>query len=451
MNQETKVGMFLLVAIAAILAAIIFLGDIHLFERRHRFRIDFDNVEALPPKAAVKISGVEVGKVLRVSLVDHHARVLIAIDPSIALYENATARIGSTGIIGTRFVELKTGTSDMPELPKGSIIKGVGSAGMEQMMDKLSSLFEDDPKYGNAADNLKATISNFRNITDSLNSALADRGKDLESILVNVKEMAESAKVFAADLEDITQSRKEDIKVALAKFRDISERLDAIMVKIQKGEGTIGTLVSDEKTAADVKSAVASIRETADSAKEVLGRVTRINSYWNYRYRYDYRDKESRSDAGVTFVPRPGKFYAVGVTNIGERPDREKETQYERKNRITAVLGGELGPLTGYAGAIRSAGGVGGSFRPLWKSPKWGRRFEFQTEVSDFSRDRVVNGEVLDKPVWSAGAHLALTRWLWVGVRQEDMLEHSAFQTYANVILLDRDFAYLLGLSALAR
>ena len=73
MNQETKVGLFLLGALGVILGSVVFLGDVHLFKRSQEYFIDFSDVEALPPKAAVKVAGVEIGKVKDVELVNGRA------------------------------------------------------------------------------------------------------------------------------------------------------------------------------------------------------------------------------------------------------------------------------------------------------------------------------------------------------------------------------------------
>lgn len=451
MNQETRVGIFLLIAIAAISASTLFLTDSHLFKSHDNYFVDFKDVEALPPKAAVKISGVEIGKVKRVELRDGLARVTIGIDPEITLYADAVGRIGSTGIIGTRFVELVPGSPGEDVLPPESVIKGAEGTSLNEMVSKISRFFERSDKYGDPMENLSATISNIRRISESLNTALGDHPQELESIVMNIRDITESAKDFVGDLQEISNERKEDVKVALKKIRDISEKLDGILTKIQGGTGMLGAFVSDEKAGEDVKAAVADIRESASSAKKVLGRFTMINTYWNYRFRYDHRDDESKSDIGITFVPRPGKFYALGVTNVGDPITNEKHLVYERKNRITAVVGQEFGPFTAFAGAIRSDGGVGLNFRPLWKLPNWNRRLEITTEASDFSRDRVVRGNRLDRAYVAAGLHYALTRWLWVGVRQEDILEHSSFMTYANINLRDEDLAYLLGFASFAR
>jgi hypothetical protein len=262
---------------------------------------------------------------------------------------------------------------------------------------------------------------------------------------MNIRDLTQSIKVVAAHVEEITTEKKEDIKVAIEKIRGVGEKLDAILTKVSNGEGMLGTLVSDEQSGKNLKEAVASIKETANSARKVLGRFTMINTYWNFRYRYDFKDNEGRADVGITFVPRPGKFYAFGVTNVGDPIADESTQAFERKNRIMAVMGKDYGPFTGYAGAIRSRGGAGLTFRPLFRFPRWERRLQLTVEASDFSRDRLVQGHHLDHAFVAAGGQLAVTRWLWLGARAEDLLERTAFQAYTNIIFRDEDLSYLFG------
>jgi hypothetical protein len=324
------------------------------------------------------------------------------------------------------------------------VIQGGKGGSLEEMVSNLGSLFEDDAQYGNAMTNLKATIANLRHVSESLNVALGDHPKELEDIVLSVR-------TFTKDLAEISTERKEDFKEAIAKFKDVGVKLDSILAKIDKGEGAIGALVSDKKTEKDVKEAVSSLKDTAVSAKKVLGRFTMINTYWNYRLRYDYRDEETRSDLAVNFVPRPGKFYSFGATNLGQTVTDEKHLVYERKNRIMAVAGLSNGPLTGYAGVIRSRAGVGLTVKPLWKVRALKDRLALNAEAADFSRDRVVNGTRLDRAWVAAGLNFAITRWLWLGVRTEDILERPAFQAYTNIVLRDEDLAYLLGFATVAR
>ena len=451
MNTETRVGLFLLAAIGAILTSILTLGNVQFFSRDHRYYVDFENVDALPPKAAVKVAGVEIGKVRKVELVEGRARVTIHIDPEVKVFSDAVARVDSTGIIGTKFIELMPGTPSNPEIPPKGTIRGTTAGSLNQMIAKLSGLFDTDEKNGNVVDNFKETMANIRNVTRALNTAMGAHGREMEEIVMNVRDLTASLKVFSAHLEEISSEKKDDFKMAIEKFRGVGEKLDALLAKVGRGEGAIGALVADEQTGKDVKEAVASIKDTAASAKKVLGRFTNIHTYWNYRYRYDFKDDDGRSDVSITFVPRPGKFYSVGATNIGEPIENEKHLEFERKNRIMAVMGQDYGPFTGFVGAIRSRGGAGLNFRPLFFSRKWNRRVELTSEISDFSRDRVVKGRVLDSAFAAAGAHVAVTRWLWVGARAEDLFERTSYQAYMNIIFRDQDLAYLLGLASVAK
>lgn len=451
MNTETKVGLFLLAALGVILTSILTLGNVQFFSRNHRYFIDFANVEALPPKAAVKVAGVEIGKVRKVELFEGRARVTIDIDPDVPVYDDALARVDSTGIIGTKFIELLPGTPTRPALPNKSLIRGANTATLNQMIQKLSGLFEDDGQNGNAVDNFKETLANIRNVTRALNQAMGQHGRDMEEIVLNVRDLTASLKVFSAHLAEISTEKKEDFKMVIEKFRGVGEKLDTLMARVNRGEGAIGALFNDKKTESDVKEAVASIKDTAASAKKVLGRFTSIHTYWDYRYRYDFKDDEGRSDIAVKFIPRPGKFYAAGATNIGEPVDNEKHVAFERKNRIMAVMGQDYGPFTGYVGAIQSRGGGGLNFRPFFFSPKWDRRFEIGADVSDFSRDRVVKGRHLDSALLNVGAHMAITKWLWIGARAQDLYERTSYQAYMNIIFRDTDLSYLFGLASVAR
>ena len=56
-------------------------------------------------------------------------------------------------------------------------------------------------------------------------------------------------------------------------IRSISERMDNLLAKIERGEGTVGKLVSDEQMGNDLKETVASVKKAAGDASAVLGRI----------------------------------------------------------------------------------------------------------------------------------------------------------------------------------
>ncbi len=57
MNQETRLGLFILLGAACFVLSVILLGDFQ-FRSTYKINVIFDNVTGLPSKAKIKIAGV---------------------------------------------------------------------------------------------------------------------------------------------------------------------------------------------------------------------------------------------------------------------------------------------------------------------------------------------------------------------------------------------------------
>jgi phospholipid/cholesterol/gamma-HCH transport system substrate-binding protein len=452
MNVETKVGIFTLSGLVILAVGILILGDIQV-KQQWQINIMFDNAEGLPDKGPVKVAGVEVGKVHKITLAGERARVTVRLNKEVEVHRDAHAAIASTGLIGTKYVDLDLGTPAAPLLKEKDTIEGESGYTFDDVMKELRTFFKDDGKTGSLADNFKVTVANLRHVSEALDKALGQQDQKLSEIVANVRDLSAHAKHISMNLDEITTDHKMDMGVALEKIRSITERMDELLAKVQRGEGTVGKLISDEQMGNDLKSAFTEVKKAATDASRVLGRIAMIDVYWDYRQRYDFEDDKWRADLGLRIVPRPGKFYFIEGNNLGKREDRTVAgNDLEKKDTVTAVMGRDFGPLTLYGGVIRSAGGAGVNFRPLFALPKWNRRFELEGEAYDFPRDEVIQGVRYNSPVYNAGARVNVADpWLWVGGQVEDIAERKNFNANVNVTFKDEDISYLLGLVGLAR
>jgi len=74
---------------------------------------DFDEIGKLTPRAAVKISGVTVGRVIAIGLdEDMRAHVTMELDASLALPIDTSASIRTEGVLGNQYVSLEPGGDD---------------------------------------------------------------------------------------------------------------------------------------------------------------------------------------------------------------------------------------------------------------------------------------------------------------------------------------------------
>lgn len=108
-----RLSIFSVVLVIFTVMIIVVFGQMR-FDRTNGYSAEFTNISGLRPGQFVRASGVEVGKVDKVELVDggKRARVKFNVDRSIPLYQSTTAQIRYLDLIGNRYLELKRGQGE---------------------------------------------------------------------------------------------------------------------------------------------------------------------------------------------------------------------------------------------------------------------------------------------------------------------------------------------------
>lgn len=458
LSPESKVGLFVLAGLAVLMISILMLGDVH-FRPQDTFHATFKSIEGITDKSPVKIFGVEVGTVKQVELEDGRARIRMSIKKGIPIFKNATVRIRSTGIIGSKFIALDPGKAD-PALPEqdqrlvsGDTIRGAETLSIDELMERVAKSLDDITGGGKLGTNLNATMENLRNITDSLNAAVGQQRKSLVTIVKNVEDLTGHFKEVSIHLEDILKSRKEEFKQAITNIKETFDKSNTLLAGLQNGEGTLGVLLKDKKAGEEIKETVTNLKQTSESAKEVLARFTKVRAFWIVQGRRDFKAGVTKGDVGLRLEPRPNKFYEVLGQNLSTSGStRTSADDYERTNTITALMGRHWGSFTGAIGMIRSRAGVEARVRPFQDTevPVL-NSFELIGQGSDFGRDAYIKDRRFKTPNYTAGARLKVNQYITAGVQAEDISETSNVHGLVNVSFEDKDIAYLLGFVSFAR
>jgi phospholipid/cholesterol/gamma-HCH transport system substrate-binding protein len=107
------VGIFTLIGIAALVFLSMRLGRIELFPTPgYALYANFDNISGLKTGDRVEIAGVQVGKVVAISLDHERARVAMRINDGVQVDNEAIAAIKTSGIIGDKYVSISLGPGD---------------------------------------------------------------------------------------------------------------------------------------------------------------------------------------------------------------------------------------------------------------------------------------------------------------------------------------------------
>jgi len=122
------VGLFALAGIVALAILSLRLGKIELFKNKgYVIYANFDNISGLKVGDEVEIAGVQVGKVISISLKDYRARVGMRINDGVHIDTDAIASIKTSGIIGDKYVSVSLGGGDH-DLADGGVIRRTQSA-----------------------------------------------------------------------------------------------------------------------------------------------------------------------------------------------------------------------------------------------------------------------------------------------------------------------------------
>jgi phospholipid/cholesterol/gamma-HCH transport system substrate-binding protein len=133
---EITVGLFVLAGIACLIYLTLVLGKISFFGLgEYRVMADFDSVEGLLHGATVEIAGVQVGRVDKIELREHQARVVLRVKENIKIDEDAICSVRTKGVIGEKFLRIQPGGSDKLVGPGGKIRETVSAV---DIMDLVS-------------------------------------------------------------------------------------------------------------------------------------------------------------------------------------------------------------------------------------------------------------------------------------------------------------------------
>lgn len=234
---EVKVGVFVTVGLGLIAIAILVLGSTENFmSRKVRFTSHFEQIDGLLPGSKVVLGGIPVGTVDRVALEASENRIRVEFNvtrESVAwVREGTQAEIATQGVLGDKYVALILGPTDAKPLAENSEIPVRVSGDLKGFVNKGDQLLT---SLNSIAGNLDEVLKSLR------------VGKRNEQIFDGLAKTSQNLALVSASLKEGLDSK--DLKLAV-------KNLSEIMAKINRGEGSIGSLINDPGLYDDVKSLV---------------------------------------------------------------------------------------------------------------------------------------------------------------------------------------------------
>jgi phospholipid/cholesterol/gamma-HCH transport system substrate-binding protein len=276
--------MVVLAALAILILGLIWVKGIRFDQTRYRYSVIFPNVGALEVGDPVSVSGVPKGKVEKIELSSGDVLVSFNLTADVVLRKDAEFTVMNVGLMGERFIAIKTGYSDTL-LDLSRPVRGHYDTGIPEVMGQMGEMIS---QVRCLAENLQAAVGtrssqdaliqiirNLKQITDKTNTLL-DRNQDkLDRTLEDLSYTSSELKKMVKENKGKLESTVDNFNSASEKLDNITTTLDSLSTslknlsfKIEGGEGALGQLLNDttlyeqiKKTTQNVDSLISDIKK----------------------------------------------------------------------------------------------------------------------------------------------------------------------------------------------
>lgn len=348
LKTEFAVGTFALIVFAVLTFMTFRVGDFTWLKKQgYTVNVYFKNTAGLAEKTKVKIAGVDAGSIEKIELADGTARLALRMYPTVKLYSDAEASIKATGLLGDKYLEVNPG-SRKPLLKQGDTIKNVIE--ITDVDDLIRNLSDFSLNFSKLAadlmeivvdteikDALKETLVNLRDTSRNLKDAVSENNEKLRKILDRIDSLAASLNELIKDnrapltntvanldeFSDSLRTRGQDIianlnkssaelKALMEKSRphieSITNSVSSLAKKMDRGEGTLGKLLTDEKL-------YSSITNTVEGVGKTISAIERFRTYITFKGDYLPALNDGKGHLYLTFQPRKDKYYILGIVD----------------------------------------------------------------------------------------------------------------------------------------
>jgi phospholipid/cholesterol/gamma-HCH transport system substrate-binding protein len=305
--SELRVGLFVLVGLLILAVAIFYVTGAGVFGPKYRLKTFMPEVSGLATGAPVRLDGVEIGNVERISIVPrehgkppdhtHNIEVDMRLDRR---YQNdiltdSAATLVTEGLLGNRYVNIQRGYTGVP-IKDGQAIPATEEKAIKEVVERSADVLAN---LNALSDDVKDLIAGVREGRGTLGKLLTDDQayRHLNSILAKGDEIASTVQsgkgtvgklVMTDEMGNKVENTLDQFNTMLADLRaqkgtlgkllydptlydqakDAISKGNALLGDVRAGKGTIGKLATDETL-------YNKLRDTSSNLSEATAKLNR--------------------------------------------------------------------------------------------------------------------------------------------------------------------------------
>jgi phospholipid/cholesterol/gamma-HCH transport system substrate-binding protein len=257
-HREFRAGIFVLVGVLSVLIALFMLTDPATFRGRYMVQTLVEDAGGIRRGDPVRMRGVNIGRIHRFEMTPQGVGITLEIEGEWEIPVDSRIRLQSAGLMGGLIADVVPGTST--EMARaGMMLEGQGGTGLMEAADDLSNqassvmsrieVLLDEP-----------TVQGVQSSVESLNEVLEQLSEMSRVQADRIDEITRTLNRTASTLEGTldtvgpdaeatladARATMEELRVTSAGLRNAVTSLETVLGRLERGEGTLGLLSTDE-------------------------------------------------------------------------------------------------------------------------------------------------------------------------------------------------------------
>jgi phospholipid/cholesterol/gamma-HCH transport system substrate-binding protein len=312
-SREFKIGFIFILATAVLVWGFSFLKNKNILYKERIFYAVYQHVNGLNPSNPVYINGVKVGQVGKVYFdpkMNGDIVVTLVFTDKFPVSKNSTARIFSEDLMGSKAVEILLGDA-MEYAQNGDTLRteietslkdAVNQqilplkikaedliSSLDTMVVAIKSVFNKEAREDLVASikSIRQTLSNLESTTQNLDTLVIMESNRLSSIIYNVDMITRNLNNNSQQINRIFENlvtvsdtlAKANISGVISNLDNTISNLSVIMSRIEKGEGTLGQLINDDKLYQEIEKSATELNLLLEDIRLNPKRYVRVSVF----------------------------------------------------------------------------------------------------------------------------------------------------------------------------
>lgn len=279
-HREAWVGLFVVAGLAATVITLAVMTDAALFRGRYIVTSNVPNAGGIRKGDPVQMRGVNIGRILGFTISPQGVDMRLEIEGEYPIPKDSRVEVKASGLLGGMVAEVIPGAS-AEKAGWGDRLPGASGIGLFDKMDtlageadkvavKVQNLLSDD-----MVKDLQGGAKGARESLESLQAILREQRGELRALTASLKRSAEGMeKVTTGPELERTVERVDALVQRLDGTLDTLDRssksVESILARMDRGEGTLGKLSTDDTLYKNASEATANLNEATKELNKLL-------------------------------------------------------------------------------------------------------------------------------------------------------------------------------------